>query len=436
MKSPRPPRYAALHLTSALVASLLVALGTGPRAFAQETEASGTETTPAPPPAEPNETQATETQAPEVPTTQEPTSETTSLKVQWLPLRPGTPIGGGYVEVALRGRTEPGALVQIKGTTITVSRKRKFIRIDKAGSLISTEPVQANSKGVFEIRFKLPTGRVQLPLIVTAGERRKSYQLSLNVKAKPVPVQPLPEPAITTDINRPSLWLGIGYNYVRYEQQVPEIDSSVQYESFRGPSWYVEGRYNFSDTWGAIASAKMSPGEVLSTSDIEIANGAYNWMIYALETWYSPTSWKVQPFAPLNRPSRFSLRAGVQQHSVPFLTRTTIASGEVQSIDLTMVGLGLQWDVELSDTLNFEIYQRYQHPVRSSRLESVSQKFSFDGSVGLTYLPNDDWAIGLFWYGQLQMYDFTAHDALLNTSVTGSQTVFFSNAELRAGYYF
>ena len=434
MNSPRPPRLAALHLTSMLVASALVTLAAGRAAFAQDAQASGTGTTPAAPQSEPAEN--AEAPAPDTPQASEPVAEPTSLKVQWQPLRPGTPAGGGYVEVVLRGRTEPGASIQIKGTTITVSRKRKFIRIDKAGALISPEPVQANSKGVFEFRFKLPTGRVQLPLTVTSGERRKSYQLSLNVKSKPLPAQPLPEPQITTDINRPSVWLGVGYNYVRYEQQVPEIDSSVQYESFRGPSWYVEGRYNFSETWGTIASAKVSPGEVLSTSDIDIANGAYNWMIYALETWYSPSSWKVQPFAPLHRPSRFSLRAGVQQHAVPFLARTTVASGEVQSIDLTMVGLGLQWDVELSDTLNFEIYQRYQHPVRSSRLESVSQKFSFDGSVGLTYLPNDDWAIGLFWYGQLQMYDFTAPDALLGTSVAGSQTVFFSNAELRAGYYF
>ena len=55
---------------------------------------------------------------------------------------------------------------------------------------------------------------------------------------------------------------------------------------------------------------------------------------------------------------------------------------------------------------------------------------------GAYYKINRNWRVGGFWYGQWHEYEYEHFDKFDGADITGEQTLFFSNAEVRLGYEF
>ena len=349
--------------------------------------------------------------------------------------------------VILSGKTQPGVEMTIGSDKIPVLNKRNKIQFIPVKSITTKKSTAvADSKGYFELHLDLPNQSVQLPFraIPASGNTSQSrvYQLNLLVQKQEVTATNLKNlrksPAFQ---NKFGIWFGSGFNYLQYKQTSPRIGSNLDYQSFKGPSYFAKVWLWINDEWDLSATAKISPGDVDSSDEVQVADGAYNWVIYAGEATYYPADWTPTYFKKYK--GQVGVRFGIQHHIVPFIARTGESETEVdiETNNITMATVGLKTYLFKSARWTYEAFMRFQYPVIEGDEFDVFPKFAFDGSVGAIYNSKKNWQVGVFWYGQWHEYAFTHDDQYFknqsqDAEISGDQTLFFSNIELRLGYNF
>ena len=347
--------------------------------------------------------------------------------------------------VMVTGRTQPGWLVLLSGkriTYFTADQKVKYIPTKEA--LVSPRRVKANEQGLFEFVLDLPLENVQLSIRVKQpGKRPKAYQVNLKVEKQKVEVANQQElKASPLYAKRFGVWFGSGFNYLQYKQNSGDINADLEFSTFKGPSFFSKGWWKINERVDASITAKLSPGEVTSSTDIQIADGQYNWTTFSTEGTYYPGKWNhniMDRFA-----SRWGVRFGLQHHIVPFILRTgsSITEAEIATNSLTMFTIGFQNNIQFNPRWSFEWFMRYQSPLATGSTFDIRPDFAFDGSLGIIYSLPGSWRVGTFWYGQWHDYSFTLKDKYLentgspNPRIDGRQSLFFSNVEVRVGYEF
>ena len=221
------------------------------------------------------------------------------------------------------------------------------------------------------------------------------------------------------------LWIGAGMNFQYYNQSIPGISGEATFQNIQGPTSLIRlGAQG--ETLGLDLSYKETPGKMSSSSTIAVTNGNYSWRTLSAEGLY-------------RKDDDLNFRAGFQHHSMPFMSLdATTAIVDVKANTLTMATLGFDRSFKFSDKLRGEWQMRYQHPLLSGSTDaipfSVTPKFAFDGSIGSVYSLNKTARAGLYWYGQWHEYGFS-YDRGTN-AFSGSQTLFYSNVEVRLGLEF
>lgn len=369
------------------------------------------------------------------------------LHVKWYQPEVGESKRKNWVRVILSGTTTPGARALVSSKHIPVILPNKKIRrIKTKAALKSKRYSTADNKGYFEIHLELPTYPVQLPLKVYpprgVKQPARSYQFNLIIEKQKVQLHNAKHLERSPAFQKKyGIWFGSGINYLAYTQQTQDIPSDLEFQTFKGPSAFAKGWIRLTDQMDLIATAKMSPGAAGSSNSVQVANGDYNWLIFGLEGSYYPHSWRFK--LGKNTNSILGFRVGLQHHIVPFIARTGTSEqeAEITTNSMTMMTGGLIYTIAPEEKISYEIFMRYQYPLATGDIFSIDPKFAFDGSVGATYQLNNDWKLGVFWYGQWHEYSFTHTDKYFQSQnepaeIQGDQSLFFSNIELRLGYEF
>jgi len=349
--------------------------------------------------------------------------------------------------VIIPGKTTPGARIFVNSkAVIVVSKSKKVGYLPTKKATAGKRVVKADKNGLFALELDLPNYDVQLPIGVVPPKSRKvtrRYQLNLSVEKQKVRYTNLKvvskSPAYT---KKYGIWLGTGFNYLRYEQKSSTINSNLLFQSFKGPSIFAKGWSWLSETWDVSATAKMSPGNTSSSETVSVTQGDYQWLIYAGEATYYPQGLRFDVFNSYK--AQLAFRFGVQHHIVPFIARNSDSpnSAEIQTNEITMATGGFKFLIRRQSRVTYEIFMRYQYPVSAGDTFELTPEFSFDGSVGAIYDYNRNWRFGIFWYGQWHEYRFKHEDAYRKANniepidIEGTQSLFFSNVELRGGYEF
>lgn len=375
---------------------------------------------------------------------QDQTPETES-QVEFFQPALGTSPKPGVTRVMITGKAPAGTQALVSGNEVVYFTSNNVLnKLSLKQALISKRRVTVDDKGLFEFILDLPNEKVQVTLkFKTPQNAIETYQLNLQVTPQAVQVQDQadlkPSPLYT---KRFGAWFGTGFNFLSYKQASGDIGSDLEFQTFKGPSLFALGWWNVNENLDANASAKVSPGEVRASDAIQIAAGNYNWLIFALEGTYFPKMWHNTLFSEY--PTRWGVRFGIQHHIVPFISRTGASTTEAEIVtnSLSMFTIGIQSTTRISDRWSFEWIMRYQSPLATGSTFDIRPDFAFDGSLGVVYSWRGPWRIGGYWYGQWHDYSFTHQDRYLvntnatETRITGRQSLFFSNAELRLGYEF
>ncbi|NQZ00994.1 MAG: hypothetical protein HRT45_10060 [Bdellovibrionales bacterium] len=370
-----------------------------------------------------------------------------SIKVKWYLPEIGQTKRKRRTRVIIPGKTEPGARLFVNSKAIiVVSKAKKVGYLPTKKSIAKRRVVKADKNGLFALELDLPNYDVQLPIgVVPPGGRKvtRRYQLNLSVERERVRYTNLKvvskSPAYTKKIG---LWFGTGFNYLRYNQTSSTIGSDLLFQTFKGPSYFGKGWLWLSETWDISGTAKMSPGNTSSSDSITVTQGDYEWYIFATEATYYPENLRFEMFQ--NYKAQLAFRFGVQYHLVPFIARSADSqtTAEIVQNEITMATAGFKFLIREQSRLTYEIFMRYQYPVSSGDVFEITPKFAFDGSLGIVYDYGKNWRAGLFWYGQWHEYDFVHRDAYREANgiepfdIEGSQSLFFSNIEIRGGYEF
>ncbi len=221
------------------------------------------------------------------------------------------------------------------------------------------------------------------------------------------------------------LWLGGGMNFQYYKQSIPGVSGEAVFQNVQEPTVLVQAGFQ-GKTLGLDLSYKETPGKMASSDTITVTNGNYSWRTLSAEGLY-------------RKDDNWNFRTGFQHHSMPFMSLdATTAIIDVKSNTLTMLTLGFDRSFEFSNRLRGEWKMRYQHPLISGSVDgtpfSVTPKFAFDGSVGGVYSLSTNTRVGLYWYGQWHEYGFSYGHGV--SEFSGSQTLFYSNIEIRLGLEF
>lgn len=221
------------------------------------------------------------------------------------------------------------------------------------------------------------------------------------------------------------LWLGSGMNFQYYKQSIPNINGEATFQNIQGPTLLIHGGAQ-GKTFGIDLSYKETPGKMSSSSSITVTNGKYNWRTLSTEGLYRFNE-------------NWNFRLGFQNHLMPFMVLdATSAVLDVKTNTLTMLTFGFDQRFHLSNKLRAEWQMRYQQPLLSGSSDgtvfNVKPKFAFDGSVGNVYLLSDTTRLGVYWYGQWHQYNFIYGRSV--SEFSGSQTLFYSNIEIRLGLEF
>lgn len=391
-------------------------------------------------------TPSTETEEVQAPKTLPIPPPQEDIEVEFYRPEEGDTKKSGRTRVLVSGKTLPGAIVWIGGKTIPyITSDQKIKRLKLKDVLVSPRKVRADSKGFFVFNFDFPRENIQLTVKIAKPKSKvsQSFQLNLGITKEEIKVTNQTDLKVSPLYSkRYALWFGTGFNFLRYQQESTDIQSSLEFQTFKGPSFFGRGWWKVNDRLDASFEAKMSPGAVNSSNDIRIAGGDYNWLIFAAEGTYYPERWTHKLFE--DYPSRWGIRTGIQHHLVPFISRTGASESEAEIVinNITMFTIGFQNNIDLSSRWAFEWYMRYQSPLAVGNVFQMLPKFGFDGSLGVIRAIRSSWKLGLFWYGQWHDYDFTHNDRYLanqadpNSRISGHQSLFFSNIELRAGYEF
>lgn len=226
------------------------------------------------------------------------------------------------------------------------------------------------------------------------------------------------------------IWGGLGVNYTSSVQSV-EGYSNLEFGRIKSPSSMIRAGFYVSDHAGLDLGFKTTPGEASSSESITVTNGIYNWLTMSAEGLYRWTSDSAR--------SDWTLRAGVQQHQMPFLIGEGVDSVSIVDTSLTNLSLGFEYRKQLKKKMRLEWLMRYQHPISASNTGvnsfRVTPKLHFDGSVGTAYQIGENTYVGIYWYGQYHDFDFKyLTDSSLE--VSGRQSLFFTNFDLRLGMEF
>lgn len=334
--------------------------------------------------------------------------------------------------VVVSGTSYPGTSIAVRDNRITLIRKKALtVPLSKVTS--TKFPLQVRQDGYFEMEFVLPHSDVQIPFEITRLGTTVNYTLVFKVQKNSVTMASKRQLERSPYLSRPyKIWFGPGYTYLRYKQTIQVLQggaSDPSFESLRGPSLFFRGTARVHKRWSVGAEYKSSPGLVRDGAGISISGGAYNWTTLAAEGYYHSDL----KFNAASYPVETGLRAGLQHHTVPFLSsQASSPIVELKYNTVTMATFGFDLSIASRNRIYYEIYMRYQLPLTTGPLFDLSTKFAFDGSLGAMYRLTSNWLLGLFWYGQWHEYNFTRSA----DKKTGSQSLFYSNLDLRVGYQF
>lgn len=223
-------------------------------------------------------------------------------------------------------------------------------------------------------------------------------------------------------------WAGTGINYVQVKQSISST-ADVEYHNTKAGSLYLEAGY-LGRLFGGIFSYKRTPGDV-RTDDTPVDRRDFIWSTYSIEALLR-LPWRGLASLPI----AWALRAGVQEHTFPFLHVGTGKALIQGTNGLSTASLGFM--AETLGRWRYHWFMRYQQPFRSQteggNQFSISPVTTFDGSIGTSYHLTEHFKTGLFFYGQMHNYKFT-YSTPTQTSA-GTQWLFYSNAEMRLGYDF
>lgn len=341
----------------------------------------------------------------------------------------------GKVRTILSGRTVAGTDISVGADEISVIQADGEIKTVKSADIkVVAEAIKSDGNGYFELLLDLPEGGIQLPIQAAKQTLSKTYQINLSVTDKSIVLKSQvgleDSPSLSV---HPILWVGVGSNYVRTNQESSATSVNLTFESFRLPALLIEGFYPLSTEWGVIGAYKKSPGAVKSPAGVTVGDTDYSWDILSIEGRYTESDWKT---LYEEKPAKYYFRFGINEHSVPFWNRNTLTSADISTNKVLMASVGAQIDYDYSEKWIATGLFRYQLPLSSGSLFSVRPKISFDGSVGAFYRINSEFNLGGFWYGQYHSWSYSHFDRPLGRDVSGTQSLLFSNLELRAGYSF
>ncbi|MBX3022258.1 MAG: hypothetical protein KF799_11350 [Bdellovibrionales bacterium] len=227
-------------------------------------------------------------------------------------------------------------------------------------------------------------------------------------------------------------WLGAGTNYVDYRQSIP-TRGTLQAHHVKGPSQYFEGGYTGGNGVGGVLSYKNTPGE-FTIPGVPILPNTFRWTSMSLEGIVRKTS----RFSLFDAPIVYGMRAGVQQHNIPFLFLPALADVLLlRNNQMNTASFGLLAEMTRA-RWSYQWLMRYQFPL-SSKADGASSfsmqpVFAFDGSMGASYNITQRMKLGLFWYGQWHQFNFVYGDT--DVTNTGFQSLFYSNVDVRLGVDF
>lgn len=356
------------------------------------------------------------------------------LRVTWYqPVVEANQADNTGVTVVLSGRSQPQSRISISGKKLTVLREQRILKLPLEEALLSKAPIIARDDGYFEVRMKLPKAmRAQIPVRVEspssdAAATSKEFLFALQVTENEAKMKGHEQAKESPFLDRPqSLWFGAGFNFVQYDQTLSVAD--VSFQNLEGPSFFVEWQGHISKSSTAMISLKTSPGSATSSENIQVKNGAYQWLTGAAEVRSRPENWTIKY---RNQDLQFGVQGGFQHHVMPFLKKERGRMFKIDERSLTMVSLGASLEINPKERIYFQNYFRFQYPLASQFNFRVQPNLAFDGSVGAIYRLSSRLRLGLYWYGQWLDYSFT------ETNISeGSQFLFYSNIELRLGWYF
>lgn len=366
--------------------------------------------------------------------------------IQWYEPEMHTTSKGKLLRVLFSGHAPPGSEIKVAPEGL-----KMFLRSKKKGGLVSRNiptrkvlrtkgPIVAREDGYFEFTIDLPPTRIQLPVMLSskAAPDPVSYVLSLQITPEKVTLQTAKGQELKASpfTEKPYLvWFGLGFNYLKYAQDT-DVPSDLSYETFKGPSFFLNGRFRLNPNWYLSTEYKLSPGEVTETENSSgtgnLTDGAnYSWVSYGLEALYRPQH---HQFGWFKQDWDLRWRFGLQHHIMPFLVPSQNTPVDLDENDLTMLTVGFHFDVNKKKKFSYEFFMRYQYPLMSGSLFDVKPQFAFDGSMGVSYKMNAHWWLGVFWYGQWHEYDFDYSSSGFKS--TGHQSMIYSNIDLRAGIQF
>lgn len=314
-----------------------------------------------------------------------------------------------------------------------------------------TDPVELKTSEA-GVRAKLPEGEYFWRARARDAEGRliSSYSPAYKLKSMPASVpqflakndrEPQSTERTTTRIERVRqqdwersgwwAWLGSGENYIDYRQSNNGRGSLVSH-NHKGPSQYFEGGYLGGHGIGGLLSYKSTPGQ-MTFENATVTPNSYRWTTMSLEA----VAQKTSPFSLFDAPVIYGMRAGIQQHRIPFLFLNSDASLDLKMNDMTTASFGLltQWSRR---RWTYYWTMRYQFPLSTKADGSsefdINPVFAFDGSLGTSYNITDQFKVGLFWYGQWHQFNFVYGDGSVTNQ--GFQSLFYSNLDLRLGFDF
>ena len=306
---------------------------------------------------------------------------------------------------------------------------------------VTTNEVKINVQGqnFWKVRARDRYGRIISAYSPTykLAERVPVYLARNEARRKPATEKSTTETQIEPVREEPFVkngwwaWLGAGDNYVDYKQSIQGRGTLDDYH-VKGPSEYFETGYTGREGWGGVVSYKHTPGEV-NPGNAPIDNSSYAWTTLAIEGILR----QVSSFTLFGKPVTYGVRAGVQQHRMPFVFLNSDANLELKANEMTNASLGVQTEWS-SRRWTYYWMMRYQYPL-ASKADGATQftidpVFAFDGSVGTSYNITRQLKAGLFWYGQWHQFNFVYSDP--NVTNSGFQALFYSNVDLRLGFDF
>lgn len=250
------------------------------------------------------------------------------------------------------------------------------------------------------------------------------------------------EPADTEDLysyfrsKKMGVFFGTGINYVSYKQEQMDVGSAnIDFDSFRMPSFSLGYWYSRGDQWDIFAEFTQSPGKTSFSGNAHITESAYTWRTLSAQGFYTLESLNYFKL-PRSYKGRVSFGTGLQYQLIPFLEREGPNVYGLVEKEILMWPIGLRFHTIKSGDWNFDFYFRVKFPLSYGEL-NLNSNLAFDGSVGALHHfgKEERYMWGVFWYGQYQSYSYkNVVDPPTAKHVRGTQSLLFSNLELRLGY--